>query len=138
MVGYQVIALTSRTLNLEIKDTFKNCIAYIWSDFPASGRRNYSYVTLPGRPLPSAPGSGPTSTSQTNKTEYGNAEEDPALQNHRAVVSGQARGTIPSHSPPQELGRDEHIYELPDGPASTTMPTTATPTTVPVILNQKK
>ena len=42
--------------------------------------------------------------------------------------SGQARSTAPSHSTPQELGRDEYLYEPIYDPTSTATPTTATPT----------
>ena len=102
---------------------------------------SYEYVAipldpLPGRPLPPDQASGPTSASQMNEYEntnvYENTDEDPALQNRRAVVSGQARSTAPSHSAPQELGGDEHLYESTDDPASAATPTTATPTTIPV------
>ena len=48
------------------------------------------------------------------------------------VSSGQAKSAAPSHSPPQELGGDEHIYEIAHNTASAATPTTATPTTAPV------
>ena len=84
--------------------------------------KNHEYEAIPLIPLARlqpARGSGPTSSPQTS-VQYENTR---ALQD-------QARSTAPpSHSLPQELGGDEHLYEPTGGPASTATPTTATPTT---------
>ena len=95
---------------------FRSCSAYGLIAQPVD-ENNHDYEAIPLRPLPRPP--------QTS----GQYENTQALQDHRAVVSGQARSTAPSHSPPQELGGDEHLYEPTGGPASTATPTTATPTT---------
>ena len=91
--------------------------------------KNHEYEAIPLMPLAClqpARGSGPTSSPQTS-VQYENTR---ALQDHRAIISGQARSTAPpSQRPPQELGEDEHLYEPTGGPASTATPTTATPTT---------
>ena len=92
----------------------RSCSAYGLVPQPVD-ESNHDYEAIPLRPLPRLP--------QTS----GQYENTQALQDHRAVVSGQARSTAPSHSPPQELGGDEHLYEPTGGPASTATPTTATP-----------
>ena len=105
---------------------FRSCSAYGIVLQPVE-EENYEYETIPLRPLPRlrpARGSGPTSSPQTSVSH----ENTSALQYHRAVDSDQTRSTTPSHSPPQELGGDEHLYEPTGGPASTATSTIATPT----------
>ena len=106
---------------------FRSCAAYGVVHQPVEDEKNHEYEAIPLMPLAHlqpARGSGPTSSPQTS----GPYENTQALQDHRAVISGQARSTAPpSHSPPQELGGDEHLYEPTGGPASIATPTTATP-----------
>ena len=77
---------------------------------------NNDYEAIPLKPLPCLPpaqGSGPTVSPQKS-TQYENTQ------------------VLHSHSPPQELEGDEHVYEptcAPDATASVT-PTIATPTVV--------
>ena len=75
------------------------------------------------RPLPriqTVQDCGPTSSPQMS-----------ALEDYRAAnVSGQARSTAPSHSPPAELEKDENFYEPTGAPSSTATPIATTPTTV--------
>ena len=105
----------------ESQDTFKRCAAYESQD-TFKHCAAYGVTSQPGQPLPPAQGSGPTSSSQMVEYEQ---TEHPTLQNHTAIISVQARSPAPSHSPPQELGGDEHLYE----PIRVS---TAMPTTVPV------
>ena len=106
--------------------TFRSCSAYGVIHQPVENM-NHEYEAITLNPLPRlqpAQGSGPTSSTHTSAL-YENTR---ALQDQRAIVSGQARSTAPpSHSPPQELGGDEHLYEPIGDPASTATPTTATP-----------
>ena len=102
--------------------TFDGCTAYEIVPEPAEDK-SCEYETIPLARLPPARGSGPTSSPQTS------GPHTPALQDHTAVASGQARSMAPpSHSPPQELWEDEDLYEPTGPPASTSTPTTTTPT----------
>ena len=101
--------------------TFDGCAAYGIIPEPAEDK-SCEYETIPLARLQPARGTGPTSSPQTSGLHT------PALHDHTAVVSGQARSTTPSHSPPQELGGDEPLYEPTGAPASTATPTTAAPT----------
>ena len=101
--------------------TFEGCSTYGIIPEPTEDK-SCDYETIPLARLQPARGSSPTSSPQTS------GPHTPALHDHTAVVSGQARSTAPSHGPPQELGGDEHLYESTGAPASTATPTTAPPT----------
>ena len=106
--------------------TFKDCDAYGIILQPAEESHDYDVIAL--QPLPGpcpvpTQSRGPTSSLQRN-VAY---DHTCTLQDHRAVGSGQARSTAPSHSPPQELGGDEHLYEPTWDPTSTATPTAVAP-----------
>ena len=110
--------------------SFKGCSAY--GVIPQTvEEENNDYETIPLRPtLPRFPpprGSGPTSSLQTTVL----FENTQALQDYTTVVSGQASNTGPSHSPPQELGNDDHIYEPTDTHTYTATPTSTPPIALP-------
>ena len=68
--------------------TFEGCAAYGIIPEPAEDKR-CEYETIPLARLQPARGSGPTSSPQTS------GPHTPALHDHTAVVSGQARSTPP-------------------------------------------
>ena len=105
---------------------FKDCDAYGIILQPAEEIHDYEVIPLhplPGPHSPPAQGRGPTSSSQ-RIVAYQHAR---TMQDHRSVGSGQARSTAPSHSPLQELGGDEHLYEPTWDPTSTATPTAVAP-----------
>ena len=91
--------------------TFEGCAAYGIIPQPTEDK-SYEYEAIPLVHLPPARGSGPTSSPQKSAQ----FEDTQALQDHRAVVSGQARST--------RQDGDEHLYEPTCAPASTNVPVT--------------
>ena len=77
--------------------TFESCAAYIINPQPTEDK-SHEYEAIPLTRLQPARGSGPTSSPQMS----GQYENTRARQDHRAVISGQARST------PQD--EDEHLY----------------------------
>ena len=91
--------------------TFESCAAYGIIPQPTEDK-SHEYEAIPLAHLPPARGSGPTSSPQMSVQ----CENTRALQDHRAVISGQARST------PQD--EDEHLYEPTCAPASIDVPVT--------------
>ena len=86
---YSEVAVSQDTKQI----TFDGCAAYGIIPEPAEDK-SCEYETIPLACLPPARGSGPTSSPLTS------GSHTPALQDHTAVVSGQARSMPPPLSQP--------------------------------------